>query len=158
MSATISDSISNELIRLASLVYLVLRHNVFASINKDNVHVTPLQWEILRIVQLEEKIHMAEVGSRLCISRPQITRLVDKLLSYGLVERQESTSDRRMTYIILTKKGEAYIAEVYNLMRSTVNQALSQILDQKSVELLNSSISVVSDSLQKLIIYETRQK
>jgi len=131
---------------------------VFASINKDGVHVTPLQWEILRLVQLEGKIHMAEVSSRLSISRPQITRLVDKLLKYGLVERQESASDRRMTYIILTKKGEAYIAEAYNLMRTVVNEALSNILDQKSIEVLDSTIVEVTNSLQKLIIRGSRYK
>ncbi len=149
------DRISDNLIRVTSLVYLVMRQNVFAIPVVDGIAITPLQFEILRLVQSTEKIYIADIGKRVKISKPQMTRLIDKLLCYGLVERQASTIDRRVTYIILTEKGSAFIEETFNIMRILISKSLSCMLDKESQDILNESLTTVTEALSELLVYES---
>jgi len=51
------------------------------------------------------------LGDELCVSRPNVTKLVDGLERDGLVERAPHPSDRRMVLARLTPKGERVAAE-----------------------------------------------
>jgi DNA-binding MarR family transcriptional regulator len=49
---------------------------------------------------------MGALAERLLLSRSGLTRLVDRLVARGLVERHSCPSDRRGTYARLTAAGE----------------------------------------------------
>lgn len=50
------------------------------------------------------------LGEELCVSRPNVTKLVDGLERVGLVERSPHPSDRRMVHARLTAEGERIAA------------------------------------------------
>ena len=50
------------------------------------------------------------IGEELCVSRPNVTKLVDGLEREGLVERQPHPTDRRMVRARLTPEGERIAA------------------------------------------------
>ncbi len=62
-----------------------------------NVHadITPLRFEIIRLLDKECKLHVTEIGNRLRIAKTQMTKLTDKLVDLQLVERQTDVTDRR---------------------------------------------------------------
>jgi DNA-binding MarR family transcriptional regulator len=53
----------------------------------------------------ERRLRMSEVADRLLLSRSGVTRLVDRLVADGLVERVNCESDRRGQWAALTDAG-----------------------------------------------------
>jgi DNA-binding MarR family transcriptional regulator len=65
------------------------------------------QYNILRILRgTEEGLSCSEVGERLITRVPDITRLLDRLEKRGLVRRERSATDRRVTLVHLTEAGQ----------------------------------------------------
>lgn len=55
----------------------------------------------------ERRMRMSELADRLLLSRSGVTRLVDRLVADGLVERASCESDRRGQWAALTDAGHA---------------------------------------------------
>jgi DNA-binding MarR family transcriptional regulator len=51
------------------------------------------------------EVPMAELADRLVITRAGMTKMVDRLEAAGLVERAASSTDRRVTNVLLTVEG-----------------------------------------------------
>jgi DNA-binding MarR family transcriptional regulator len=68
----------------------------------------PLAWYDV-LVQLaeapERRLRMAELADRVLLSRSGLSRLVDRLVTEGLVRREPSPDDARGTYTVLTVAG-----------------------------------------------------
>jgi DNA-binding MarR family transcriptional regulator len=84
-----------------------LEHDLLAE------HDLPLaSYDVL--VQLSEasgrRLRMTELAERVLLSRSGLTRLVDRLVRDGLVERQACPSDARGTLAVLTSAGSARLA------------------------------------------------
>lgn len=84
-----------------------LEHDLLAE------HDLPLaSYDVL--VQLSEaagrRLRMTELAERVLLSRSGLTRLVDRLVRDGLVERQACPSDARGTLAVLTPAGSARLA------------------------------------------------
>lgn len=68
--------------------------------------------ETLVLVQLmfaEGRIKMAELAETLVVTRGGISKIVDRLVDSGLVERVPSASDRRVVFAIVTDEGKALV-------------------------------------------------
>lgn len=64
------------------------------------------QYNILRILRgAGDKMNMQNVKERMIDKSPNATRLTDKLIEKGLIERIRSDDDRRVVYIKVTKLG-----------------------------------------------------
>lgn len=53
----------------------------------------------------EQRLRMNELADRVVLSRAGITRLVDRLVADGLVDRVKCSSDARGSFAVLTDKG-----------------------------------------------------
>ena len=93
--------------------------------------------------------HVAEIGERLQIARPQMTHLIDRLVELGIVERQTGTEDRRMINIMLTDKGKAIIKENDRDIRNATRAALSCLTDEE-LESLSVSLRNLREIFSKL--------
>jgi DNA-binding MarR family transcriptional regulator len=56
----------------------------------------------------ERSLRMGQLAERLFLSRSGLTRLVDRLVEAGLVERTSCESDRRGSYARLTEQGRRH--------------------------------------------------
>ena len=68
----------------------------------------PLDWyDVLLALENapEGRLRMGELGEHVLLSRSGLTRLVDRIEAAGYVERQLSSSDRRVFEAVLTSKG-----------------------------------------------------
>lgn len=76
--------------------------------------VTQAQYNVLRILRgVHPKGHpRCEIIQRLVEHAPDVTRLVDRMEKGGLVERDRSTDDRRLSLTRITAKGLALIDEM----------------------------------------------
>lgn len=69
--------------------------------------ITGGQYNILRILRgvYPEGHPRCEISARLLERAPDVTRMVDRLEKEGLVERERSATDRRLSLTRITKKG-----------------------------------------------------
>ena len=64
-------------------------------------------YNILRILRGvgPEGLPCSQVGARMVTREPDVTRLVDRLVRSGWVERHRSEQDRRVVNVVITRKG-----------------------------------------------------
>jgi DNA-binding MarR family transcriptional regulator len=75
----------------------------------------PLPWyEVLAAVAEapEERMKMGDLAEALVITRGGLTKLVDRLVKAGLLERTFCETDRRVSYATLTSAGRDLLAEM----------------------------------------------
>ncbi len=72
---------------------------------KAGLKVTPGQLAILFLLKGKNRQSMTDLSQGLEIDNSAMTRLIDRLEKNGLVERNNSTNDRREYHIIITEAG-----------------------------------------------------
>jgi DNA-binding MarR family transcriptional regulator len=102
---------------MEELRYLVLAiqregNRVLAAALKP-VGVTPSQGEVLRLLDAEGGLTLSALGELLvCETGSNPSRLVDRLVSQGLIERLPDPDDRRYVRLELTPDGRQVASEV----------------------------------------------
>jgi DNA-binding MarR family transcriptional regulator len=68
--------------------------------------ITTQQYNILRILRgAKDWMAMNDVKGRMIEKSPNTTRLADKLITTGFIERRRCEEDRRVVFVQITKKG-----------------------------------------------------
>ena len=73
----------------------------------------------------EVSLPISEVGRRLVAPKSQMTRLVDQLVSRGIVIRQADAKDRRVINISLTDHGHTILKECRKLVKQSIMNRIS---------------------------------
>ena len=150
MRSDILDKISADLLSVPPLIFRGVRRKLLkTAIGDIEVDISPLHFEIMALLKEAGTLHVAEIGERLNIARAQMTRLIDKLVDLGIVERQMDTVDRRMTNIVLTRKGETTLEEQDINIRKAIRETLSSLTDDE-LEDLSASLRKLQGILSKL--------
>jgi len=89
------------------------------------------------------------VGNRLIIAKPQMTRLIDRLIDLEIVERQPDIKDRRVIKVKLTDKGHIVLEQCRQMIRDNVREKLS-CLKNEDIEELLVSLTKIKDIGAKL--------
>ncbi|NYT17452.1 MAG: winged helix-turn-helix transcriptional regulator [Methanomicrobiales archaeon] len=92
---------------------------------------------------------ISDVGKRLYISKPYMTRLVDNLIAEDLVERLPDASDRRVINIRITGKGRGRIQEIGTMLRDDIQGLFSELSDD-DIQVLDESLKNLNRVLGKL--------
>lgn len=100
------------------------------------------QFNVLRILrgQKGKPANLSTLNERMVTKMSNTTRLVDKLLAKGYVDRKICPSNRRKVEITITKQGK----EELKKMDRAMNRAESSLLknfDQKELEQLNTLLN-----------------
>jgi DNA-binding MarR family transcriptional regulator len=118
--------------------YLSSKSNKFMS----KYDLTMPQFNILRILRgAKDKVAVNTVKERMVEKSPNTTRLMDKLIDKGLINRERCESDRRVVYIKITKKGLNLLSDIDN------NLAIDELLPKNLTE---DESNILSDLLDKL--------
>jgi len=86
---------------------------------------------------------------RMVESAPDVTRLIDRLVKEGLVERFESKEDRRHSLARITKKGISHL--------SKINPEVDKFISEYSSSLNKSEKEMLSNICEKLYGKEVKQ-
>ncbi len=108
------------------------------------------QYNILRILSgsKEPRMKMSCVRDRMIDPAPNTTRLMDRLLEKGAVERERCAHDRRVVYVKVTKLGIKLLQET-DASLADFFSALESGLPSKTASELNNAIEVFRASIQK---------
>lgn len=94
-------------------------HLLFRNIFKDILRQdkTPIsKYEMLLLIMENENLKIGDLSTTMNITRPNLTPIIDELVSEGSVERVEDTDDKRITRLKITKKGEENLGENLNVI------------------------------------------
>lgn len=99
-------------------VELVRAHEYLAAESKKlfkKHNTSQVQYNVLRILYFrgrEEGLPVTDIRKRLINTLPDVTRIADRMVKAGLVERINDLSDRRVVRIKITEKGEELLLQL----------------------------------------------
>lgn len=102
-----------------------------ASIMTVDDVVTVPQLRVMMMIATRGGMNLAAVADALQVNPSNASRLVDRLLKIGLVDRRESPTDRRNIALTLTADGQALIDGVIRHRRNAIRRALRQMAPER---------------------------
>jgi DNA-binding MarR family transcriptional regulator len=109
--------------------------------------VSPEQFNILRILKgaKGEAMSLADVASRMIDKNSNASRLIDKLLAKGLVNRIVCPKDRRRAEISLSEEGNRTIETLSLLMQQEMD-ALGDVWSDKNANVASDILDLWNES------------
>ena len=105
--------------------------------------VTPTQYNVLRILNGagDKGLCGTEVGGRMLSKVPDVTRLLDRMVAAGWVERERDQENRRFVTARITKAGRGLLLEttpIIDAMHRDAFRNLSRTQLQAMLEILEA--------------------
>lgn len=146
----ILEKVATDLLSIPPPIFREIRGKLIkTTLAEIDADITPLHLEIIRLLEKEGRLHVAETGEKLHIAKAQMTHLIDKLAGLNMVERKTDMSDRRTINITLTGHGRAFLEEHKNRLVATAMETMSCLTDEE-LEDLADTLKKLRDILSKL--------
>lgn len=108
-----------------------------------------VQFNIMMVLRHSEKpLTQNELGGRLLVDKSNITGLLDRMETAGLLKRLKVVGDRRCHHIELTKRGLQILAKVEQPYREHVKKLMS-IFSAKEISNLNRYMARLQEAITK---------
>jgi DNA-binding MarR family transcriptional regulator len=95
-----------------------------ASVADVDSIVTVPQLRVLMMIETRGPMNLGSVAAGMNVSAPNASRICDRLLKAGLLNRREDVSDRRNITLTLTDDGSDLIERVIRHRRSAIRRVL----------------------------------
>jgi DNA-binding MarR family transcriptional regulator len=109
----------------------------------------PLAWfEMLAAIAAvdSERMKMGELAEALVITRGGLTKLVDRLVKAGLIERTFCETDRRVSYATLLPAGADLLEEMVPVVSNELDLAFAARLSERQADELRATLDSVRGS------------
>jgi DNA-binding MarR family transcriptional regulator len=109
----------------------------------------PLAWfEMLAAIAASdgERMKMGELAEALVITRGGLTKLVDRLVKAGLIERTFCETDRRVSYATLLPAGAELLEEMVPVVSAELDLAFAARLSERQADDLRQTLDSVRGS------------
>jgi DNA-binding MarR family transcriptional regulator len=138
MNTQLSDDGTNTLaLELGRLVNEFIRSFKTQEKTKDRFNgITITQWLTIIAFNQEPRLFMHQLSRSAGLSGSTMTRIVDRLVSKGLVRRYSSEEDRRQVCVELTPKGKDLLIRINELQIQFFGDGIKEIPSQKIDEVL----------------------
>ncbi len=144
MNMSLLDNIVDNILSIKPLMFKsLIKPDILNKIIPSGTHY------LLVLLEKKDSLTMSEIGKELCMPKPNVTTLVDKLIKYKLVKRVNDESDRRKINIMLTKQGELSIKKARNNLIGYIKEKL-MALNEDELKTLSVSLNNVKDILSKI--------
>ena len=139
-----TDNIIDNIISLKPLLFKKL-------INRDiSSSIIPHGGQFILMMLLKSgTATMSEIGKELCVPKPNVTPIVDKLVDNLMVERISDSTDRRIVRIKITEKGMASVRQSKKLLKDFIKSKLI-LLSEHDLERLADSLTTINEVIQKI--------
>jgi MarR family transcriptional regulator for hemolysin len=92
--------------------------------------LTDATWRpLLHLHLLGDGVRQKELAASVGIEGPSLVRLLDTLVTKGLIQRSEDGTDRRAKLLCLTAEGQVAVARIRDIVTPLENQLLSAFSD-----------------------------
>ena len=105
----------------------VLRDTIVALVRREGVDLSARQLGVFLTCYLNDDSHTVRwLSSELNVSKPAITRALDRLSDLDLARRKVDPSDRRSVLVQRTTKGSAFLREIRSVMTEVTSDGRSR--------------------------------
>ncbi len=150
MDKEILDSVADDLFSTLPLIGRSINRKLIKTVvTSFKEDIAPPHFQIMKLLEEAGTLHVAEIGEKLQIARPQMTHLIDRLVELDIVGRETNEEDRRMLNIRLKDKGKAIVKERDKQVINATREVLSVLTDDELNE-LSVSLKNLKDIFSKL--------
>ena len=130
-----------------ALVVAARRWRKVANDRLKPLEQTMAQWETLYLVAYSgEELNQSQLSRLLGVHGPTMLRMLDSLARRGLIERQQSHEDLRVTINRITPRGRNVISRIMRLSNELRREVLSDVDEQE----LRIAVKVMGQMLRTL--------
>lgn len=109
-----------------------------ASVAEVDDTVTTPQLRVLVMVATRGPLNLAAVAAGLDVSASNASRICDRLLKAGLLDRRDLPTDRRNVTLTLTEDGQALVDKVIRHRRRAITRVLRNMGARERERLVNA--------------------
>ena len=130
-----------------ALVVAARRWRKVANDRLKPLEQTMTQWEALYLVAYSgEELNQSQLSQLLGVHGPTMVRMLDSLARRGLIERQQSHEDLRVTIKRITPQGRKVITRIMGL----TNELRRNVLSGVDAQELGTAVKVLAQMLRAL--------
>jgi DNA-binding MarR family transcriptional regulator len=107
------------------------------SLEAAGARITLAQYRMLAVLDAEDRQNVRDLAARLGVERSTATRMCDRLVSAGLIERNTDPADRRAVVISLTGPGREVVEAVTRARRDNVARLLKTLPPARREQLVD---------------------
>ncbi len=90
------------------------------------------------------RLRMNELAARVVLSRTRVSRLVDELVTQGLVGREVAPDDRRSSFAVLTDAGRTQLRRTAPRYLEAIERHFTGLLSESERHVIAASLSRVT--------------
>ena len=113
----------------------------------------PLNWYDVLIELVEapkNRLRMHELAQKVVLSRSGLTRLVDKLETEGLLDREAAPDDRRGAFAVLTTKGKDAVRKSWPAYSKGIAKHFASYMNSEESKILRDVFDRIIEAAQKV--------
>lgn len=110
----------------------------------DETGLSPAEYHGIAAINPGEKINGSDVSRKLNLSPSRASRVIDKMVKNGYLERENDDIDRRICFITLAPKGVALKKKI-DAFRLDCDKRIRKQLSSSEVEFFAGSIKKIID-------------
>jgi len=149
----ISDDLLTIAPALGKSVNNLLMNTIIAPIRGQ---LSPSDFAIMKTLHGVPEAHISEVAGWLLIPRPQMTRIVEKLVRLGYISREDDAADRRWAKIKLTDTGRQLYEEWEHKAACSTGDLLNELTDVELQELAES-LGKFRESITRIVVTHSQR-
>jgi len=138
----------NDIIKLLYQIFVLLQNKMKKLLEKEGISTS--HGIIIKTISEHKKIKITELSELLGLSNSTLSGIIEKLKTYGIVERKRSNEDRRIVYVSISadfeKKHGDFHHRINNYIEQTVKKAGSEERN-KIIEGLNMLKKLLEESI-----------
>ena len=146
MSTVELDKLSGDLY----ILLLNLHKKIFSPDEiMKNFSFPPSHVKVILYLKRNGDASISEIARHLIISKPNMTPIIDKLISEDMVNRFNDPKDRRIIRVQLTDKAHNFVKEQEKVIKNTLAKKIST-LNSDDLERLSHHVVGISDIILKI--------
>lgn len=112
----------------------------------------PLSWyDVLWALERAEdrRLRMSQLADMTVLSRSNLTRLVDRLESAGLVARERTEEDRRGAFAVVTSEGRAMRRKMWTIYSTAIKKLFEDHIDSREAAQMGDTLRRILDAVRE---------
>jgi len=144
------SDLHNSTWRLFLTAHVKLLDRIEAKLTEADL--PPLEWYDVLLTLKEApdyRLRLSEVADKVLLSRSNLTRLVDRLETAGLLRRERCPNDRRGAFAVLTEAGLAMQQTMWTVYSEGITEYFSSYLSTEESRMMEKALARMLAALEK---------
>jgi DNA-binding MarR family transcriptional regulator len=96
----------------------------------------------------EQRLRMVDITRRMCVSKGNVTQLIDKLERQNLLTREPSPTDRRLVYAKLTQRGRKAAEHGTEIFNRAAQERFARFMTKDEIKQVAAGLTRVIAALE----------